>query len=301
MATGNTLRKPGLLVYFCGLGTTLLTLWMVMYMNDGGENIMGWYGNGIIPVGALIVGVLSGLGYALGSRFLQVKLSRGFVMGMIATGVLDYVALQYQNYTHALEKYHISESRLSFAEYFQKEAENMVFKSSRSSSQDEGNALGKGGYFYKLLELIGFTGGSVVPSMMVFGMPYCRRCQVYLKKNRVGFINSTQPWSAVRKLKRAEREAALRQCNGEVQQRANSFFQHVAQVPLQDTLAAMDHLELLNKGATARVTVTLKKCPKCDSHHLDMMLNTYAVNKKAAHAALGKMDKTASEHDLPVA
>ncbi|MDB6004682.1 MAG: hypothetical protein JWR15_1669, partial [Prosthecobacter sp.] len=96
--SSKPLRQPGLLVYLCGLGTSALALWLVQLANDHGENIMGWYANGIIPAGALIVGMASGLGYAIGSRVLNVKLSKAFVAGMITTAVVDYFAAQYLTY-----------------------------------------------------------------------------------------------------------------------------------------------------------------------------------------------------------
>ena len=52
------LRQPGLIVYCCGLATSALVLWLVNLMNDHGVNIMGWYLNGIIPGGALLVGMV---------------------------------------------------------------------------------------------------------------------------------------------------------------------------------------------------------------------------------------------------
>ena len=91
-ASNQSLRQPGLIVYLCGLGTSALALWLVQIANDNGENIMGWYANGIIPAGALLVGIASGLGYAIGSRVLNVKLSKAFVFGMITTAIIDYFA-----------------------------------------------------------------------------------------------------------------------------------------------------------------------------------------------------------------
>ena len=47
----------------------------------------------------------------------------------------------------------------------------------------------------------------------------------------------------------------------------------------------------LDKGAVALVTVTLKKCPTCDSHHMDFSLQHSTVDKRVARASLLTVDK----------
>ena len=128
-AVSKPLRQPGLIVYFSGLGTSALVLWLVHYLNASQQfNIMGWYVNGILPAGALGVGVLSGLGYAIASRYLQVKLTRGFIIGMLTTAVLDYIAAQYLTYTQILDQFHLSADRYSFLDYIRQICERMAFK-----------------------------------------------------------------------------------------------------------------------------------------------------------------------------
>ena len=103
MASGG-LRQPGFVVYLCGLGTSILALGAVELLNNSGTNIMGLYANGVIPAGALIVGIGSGLGYAIASRVLQVKLLTPFIVAMVFTALVDYGAAQYLTYQNLLEK-----------------------------------------------------------------------------------------------------------------------------------------------------------------------------------------------------
>jgi hypothetical protein len=172
-------RSPGLLVYACGVATTAVVVLLVQAMNGAGINAMGFYVNGLLPVGAIFVGIASGVGYALGSRFLNVKLSKAFVFGMVATGVGDWFALQYLEYGSLLEQYHVSPAALGFFDYLTTTATQMSF--SRVGSSSEGSALGSFGYLFKTLELAGFALGTMVPSWTLFSMPYCRRCRLYLK------------------------------------------------------------------------------------------------------------------------
>jgi len=291
----KSLRQPGLIVYLCGLGTSALALWLVQIANDNGENIMGWYANGIIPAGALIVGIASGLGYAVGSRFLNVKLSKAFVFGMITTAIIDYFAAQYLTYLSLVERLHIPPERYGFIDYLREISEGMSFKSRNSG--EPGSPLGAWGYLYKLLEIGGYSVGAMLPSMMVFGMPYCKNCQQYLKKHRTGHLHAPEQWSVVKKLKSKERLPALQAAIQALTARANQFTAPIAAAPLAETEAAVASLDqTIQKDAAARITYTLKKCPRCDAHHLQLDLTNFTVDKKVANTTVAKIDKT----ELPV-
>ncbi len=285
------LRQPGLIVYLCGLGTSALALWLVQIANDNGENIMGWYANGIIPAGAFLVGIASGVGYAVGSRLLQVKLSKAFVLGMLTTAVVDYFAAHYLTYLSVLEVHHIPAERYGFIDYFREISEGMSFRD--KYSKEPGSPLGMWGYFYKLLEIGGYAGGAMVPSAMVFGMPYCKGCQQYLKKHRTGHLHSLEQWSVVKKLKKKERLAALQAAIQALTARANEFMAPIAAAPLTETEGAIATLDQsIQKDAAARITFVLKKCPRCDAHHLDLNLTNFTVDKKVANTNVAKIDKT---------
>ena len=289
-SSSKPLRQPGLLVYFCGIATSVLALWGVDKMNESGENIMGWYANGIIPVGALIVGVVSGLGYALGSRFLNVKLSKTFVTGMIVTGLLDYVAAQYLTYTHILEKHHLLAGQFTFLDYIRDISENMAFKSSGSNSA--GSALGAWGYLYKVLEMGGYALGCMVPSSTVFGMPYCRSCQSYLKAHKTGYMNSPEQWAEVKKLPKKERLAALQLTVQTLAQRVQEMVDKIIHSPFPETVAVVESLDAkFNKASAAYVSLVLKKYPQCDAHHIRLTLVNKTVDKKDAYAVLSSFEK----------
>src|SRR5438045_802068 len=102
------LRRPGIVVYLCGLTTSILALGAVELLNKSGTSVMGWYANGIIPAGALLVGIGSGLGYAAASRYLEVKLVRAFVGCMVATALADYLAAQYLTYANLLDQHRVA-------------------------------------------------------------------------------------------------------------------------------------------------------------------------------------------------
>lgn len=295
----KSLRQPGLIVYICGVGTSILVLWLVNYLNEKHDfNIMGWYINAIIPGGALIVGIASGLGYAAASRLLQVKLSKAFVWGMITTALFDYVAAQYVTYTHIIENLHIPQERYGFIDYIREICEGMSFRSSHSS--ESGSSLGMWGYAFKALEMGGYALGAMLPSLTVFGMPYCRKCQRYLKTYRTGHIHSPQLWSNVKKLRKKERLALLQDAVQALSERANQISDRIAETSLADTDAAVAALDsTVLKDAAARITFNLMKYPGCDAHHLSLNLFNFTADKKSATNQIGKIDKT--EPSVPVA
>jgi hypothetical protein len=292
--TGKPLRQPGVIVYLSGLGTSALVLWLVHYLNESQDfNIMGWYANGILPVGALLVGVASGLGYAVASRVLQVKLSRAFVCGMLTTAVLDYIAAQYLTYAHIIERLHVPPERFGFTDYIRHICEGMAFKDRVTGKP--GSPLGMWGYLFKLLEMAGYALGAMVPSMTVFGMPYCKKCQQYLKAHRTGHMHSPDLWSSVKKLGKKERLAALQSAIGALTARANEIAGQIAAAPLAETEAAIAALDpAARKDAAARITFSLKKCPRCDAHHVQLILHNHTADKKAAVNTIATFDKTES-------
>lgn len=292
-AVSKPLRQPGLIVYFSGLGTSALVLWLVHYLNASHQfNIMGWYVNGILPAGALGVGVLSGLGYAIASHYLQVKLTRGFVIGMLTTAVLDYIAAQYLTYTQILDQFHLSADRYTFLDYIRRICEGMAFKDEHSDKL--GSPLGAWGYLFKLLEMGGYALGAMVPSATVLKMPYCQKCQKYLLPHRIGHLRSPDSWATVKRLGRKDRQAVLQRVAGALLERVRPLAASLAVTPLAETESAIAALEMAaSNDAAARVVFTLKKCPTCDSHHVEIALFTYAVDKRPATSNVAKFDKTA--------
>lgn len=286
------LRQPGLIVYLSGLATSALALWLVHYLHESQQyNIMGWYINAIIPAGALAVGIASGAGYAIASRMLQVKLSKAFIWGMVTTAIADYFAAQYLSYSHLIEQLHVSPERFTFIDYLREMCEGMAFNDRRSG--EPGSPLGLWGYLFKLLELTGYVLGALFPSLTVFGMPYCKSCQQYLKNHRTAYIHSPAQWSVVKKLKKKERQTALQEAIQALGEQANDIAGSIAGAPLAETEAAMASLDpQLQKDAAANMSFLLKKCPQCEAHHLSLTLTNFTVDKKVNSSSYSQIDKT---------
>lgn len=291
MANPTSLRRPGLIVYLSGVGTSCLVLWLVEIINNQGENIMGWYANGIIPAGALLVGIASGVGYAIGARVLNVKLSKAFVLGMLTTGLFDYLAAQWITYLNVLERFNASSDNYSFGSYLRDICENMSFQ--RSGSKEAGSPLGAFGYVFKGLEMLGFSFGTMIPCAILRGMPYCMGCQRYLKKNATARLFSAVLTTAIKQLPRKERASAVQKAVEEINTRGLALLQKVSTLPLDATLAALKEAseEPIEKS-TARIQIRLSKCPECDAHHIATELHVINEKGKPGQGSLPALDKT---------
>lgn len=289
MAT-RSLRQPGLVVYLSGLATSILALAAVEFLNKSGTNIMGWYANGIIPVGALLVGVGSGLGYAVASRLLHVKIVGGFIVGMVVTALVDYLAAQYITYMNLLEQHRVPAEVYPFTQYVRDICEKMVFVS--SGSKTPGSEMGVFGYFFKLLEMAGYVVGATVPSLVVGNLPYCKSCQKYLTKHRVAYFSSPMLWSLVKKLSKKEREPALQAAIAPLMEQATQLCQSMAPTSLNDTVAMLAELDAKPAPDTAaHIAITVLKCPTCEAHVVRMNLVNYQVDKQVANNVIFTLDK----------
>ena len=293
MEKSRVSRQPGWIVYLCGFATSVLALYLVHLAANHDEHIMGWYGYGIIPFGALLVGVASGLGYAFGSYWMNVKLWKGFILGMMATAVVDYVAAQYITYLDVLEQVHASSENYSFAQYIRDMCENMSF--SRSGSKESGSPLGVLGYVFKVLEMAGYTAGAVVPSLVLMGLPYCKTCQFYLRKNKTHFIPASMTKSAWKDLAKNQKTPVLEQQLQAIVQQAIQVSEQVTHTPYDITMEVWSALPAAEpKEAVGWVQLLVKKCPQCEAHHLNVLLVNNTVSRDKGQTLLADVDKTAA-------
>jgi len=295
------LKQPGVIVYLCGIATSVLTIFAVKWGNAHDFYPMGWFVNGILPAGAILIGIVSGVGYAAGSRLLHVKLGGWFLALMFATGVIDYFAVQYLTYTSVIDAARVPSEAYPFIDYLRDNAEQMSFRDRHDRNQ-HGSPLGLWGYCFRLLIVLGFAIGAMIPSLVVFGMKYCHRCQVYLRNHRIGYFRSPESWTEVKALAKAERQTALEQIGAAIVARAEQFAQAVSETNFEQTDALMRELDpQAPRDSAAHVLVTLMKCPHCDAHHLSGSLSTYNASNENASAQLFVLDKTQIRPPRPAA
>ena len=79
-------------VLFAGLATTALALFGVYAVNAASDEffIMGWYAAYVIPIGAMLVGLVASSGYGLASWLQGGRISSFMLWGIVAMQALAY-------------------------------------------------------------------------------------------------------------------------------------------------------------------------------------------------------------------
>src|SRR2546425_515377 len=58
MESRPTVRQPGLIVFLCGLATSLITLYLINVLEDHVTSVMCWYANKVIEIAGFAAGVM---------------------------------------------------------------------------------------------------------------------------------------------------------------------------------------------------------------------------------------------------
>src|SRR5262245_58386599 len=186
-------RTPYLLVLQCGITTSVLALAGVYWLNKNATDfhIMGWYANYVIPVGALIVGLVAGSGYGIASWVTGVRISRRLLWTVVLLQSVAYIGAEYVEYRDVIKEIEQRGMGLvqrqdlpSFLEYYDLKARSFAWK--KQQGNGVGDPLGGWGYFFVLLGAAGFIGGGLIAPAVLFAVPYCDRCQRYMTRRVLG-------------------------------------------------------------------------------------------------------------------
>jgi len=186
------------LVLICGLITTTLALTGVYLLDTSGADfhIMGWYANYVLPVGAIIVGVVAASGYGLASWFSGIKITRSLLWIVLALQLFAYFGAQYIEFHNRHLVHRRDGSSVGFTEYFDRSARMMAWK---QKDGEIGQPLGAWGYAVRVLEVLGFVGGGLIVPLILRKSPYCEACQRYMRTRQLGFVPASVPPKKVKK------------------------------------------------------------------------------------------------------
>jgi len=174
-------------VIISGLITTALALAGVYVLDIAASdfNIMGWYADYILPVGALIVGLIAASGYGLASWLSGVKITRSLLLIVLVLQLAAYFAAQYIAFRNMHLVHRADHSPVGFFEYYDLVARTIAWKQDNGSL---GKPLGLWGYGVRALEVIGFVGGGLIVPALLRKAPYCADCQRYMKTKGLALI-----------------------------------------------------------------------------------------------------------------
>ena len=248
-----------------GVASTALSLVGVFFLSRSGTNIMGWYANYILPVGALVVGMVASSGYGIAAWLLGCKISGRLVWSVVALLLCGYAAAHYLEFRLLISDDAIGDDGMpfSFWSYFDFATRNFRWE----EHGKEGDALGLLGYGLRGLELCGFLGGGALIPLALRKKPYCDACARYKRSPLVAILPAGEKPGFLGRAQagEAERGAALLQG---ARQGLNAIFVAArTREPLATREAMNLHGPLRHKRTTeklaARIRVYLVHCPTC--------------------------------------
>jgi hypothetical protein len=279
-------RRVGgaLLVLVAGVVTTVLALLGVWWLDNNTKDfhIMGWYGDYVIPAGAMIVGFAAGSGYGIASYLTGLRIRRGLLLAVLALQLGGYAGAQYMEFRSLTREGPLVDETgetLSFARFYHIRATSFAW----DNHGHPGEPLGGWGYFFLGLGVVGFALGGVFAPAILMKMPYCEGCSLYMKSRSLAWVPAS-----VRARRVSKKDVAAQAAYAEEQERAaagaSGVLTRVSELAARgDGLAIRavlaDHpsgggeVRRINR-LPARLRVRLVRCRQCGGGHIQPAMVT---------------------------
>ncbi|MBK9579391.1 MAG: hypothetical protein IPK50_17985 [Fibrobacterota bacterium] len=179
-------KRTGFRVIGSGIITSAATMVLLFLLSANVDdfNIMGWYAFLVFPVGALLVGLVSGSGYGISSWILGVRNSKRVFWVIAGIQVFVYFLAEYIQFSSQGIRYTSGEP-VPFWTYYDIVVRSGVMKIGHGSN---GFELGYLGYFFNAIEIVGFSAGGIIGCGLLAKKPYCLNCEKYMKSNVIAKI-----------------------------------------------------------------------------------------------------------------
>jgi hypothetical protein len=272
------------LVLMAGAVTTALALLGVWWLDNNTTDfhVMGWYGDYVIPAGALLVGLAAGSGYGVASYLTGFRIRRSLLLAVLALQLGAYAGAQYLEFrslTREAPLVGADGQELTFVQYYHLQAISFAW----DDHGRRGEPLGEWGYFFLGLGVIGFALGGVLAPAILMKVPYCERCALYMKTRTLALV----PASAARR-RFSKRDAAARAAFDDEQSRAASnasaLLERIAGLASRGdgvgVRSALSDYPARGAGARrvgrlpARLRFALARCRQCSAGHLQPSMIT---------------------------
>jgi hypothetical protein len=274
--------KPYFIVLMSGVLTSAATLAGVYWLgkNTNDFHIMGWYANYIIPVGAILVGIAAASGYAVASWLTGTRISRNLLLAVLVLQTGAYVMAEYVEYRDVMDNLRqrglIIGPEPSFLAYYDFKARSFAWNKPGPGNQP-GQPLGGWGYVFVLLGAAGFILSGLIAPAVLYAVPYCERCQRYMKTKLLGVLPASVPEKKIAKRDLEAQEAHAR----EQEQAALNADEAVARLQaaiaegrtdtIQQELLAAGTIKA-NEKLPRRVRVSLTWCKSCQEGRIILAL-----------------------------
>lgn len=271
-------EKPWFPVLIAGLITTGLTLFGLHMINvtdvKGEFNIMGWYANYIIPVGAIIVGLIAGSGYGLVSWFMGIKFNRYLLLGVMALQILAYFAAQYIEYQDIIRHFKgmaifdksgaVKLPIPGFFEYYDEAARSLYWKGKYDTSP---TPLGAWGYSIRLLEVAGFVFGGAIAPIVLAKHPFCEQCQRYMNGKALTVVPADIPSKFLQKKDESAKASAATEAEKTIE-RLKQLAVEGRTVEFKSLIQELDSQKKESDKLDFRYHIGVVRCRNCKKGYL---------------------------------
>jgi len=249
------------MVLAAGLATTALAVGLMYLVTSPTSLFLGSYELDIIPGGAMIIGFLSSIGYALGSRRTGVRMSHVMigVVGALLVGSY-FVALRVESL--AIGVVHEKNPPIGVVE---DDADSYGVETDETALDEPPGAYTRPRY--KLLECIGFVLSGLIVPLTLLRVPYCKKCKMYLKRRKLG----TFPAGNLARAGRTRKKEPEPPKDPDAPRTGLDLVHHLVDLAKQGDTAAFGST-LAAHGTSARkarkqkrwVVLILYRCPRCN-------------------------------------
>lgn len=262
--SGNRTAIP---VIVAGLITTGLALFGVWAANQASDtfNIMSWYGYYIIPIGAILVGLVAGSGYGIASWVTGVRISRTLLLVVVGLQVTAYFLAQYIEFKHLLAMYP-NAADMSFFEFF--DSSTRAFAWTRKDGST-GSSLGGWGYLWRCLEIAGFGFGGLIVPLILKAKPYCQTCQRYMRTKAMGLLPAGVLPKKIKK-KDLNGRSEFDEANQNAWNKGMLMLEDIRKAaqegrhePIKSILDEQRGAQKEISKLTTRISISLSYCPSC--------------------------------------
>lgn len=272
----TTPKKPkrASLVIAAGVASTVLILFLVYILDASNANInpMGWYADYVIPVGAILIGLIASSGYALVAWLTGLKIRRGLLVAIVLLQIGGYFSAKYTEFAVQGPLVHQDTGeRVGFFEYFHATTVNMAWKDDHDKM---GQPLGGLGYAVRFGEIVGFILGTLIAPFALSKRPYCDPCEQYMKSSSLVLLPASNTKAGHLFGKKAIAMTAQQVMeNGMTDVVELVSLATAGDVPgFTAKLAALAPARGQAKKLSRRIDVRLVHCPHCSAGRLDVML-----------------------------
>lgn len=260
----------GLLIIASGLVTSAMALGLVYALGRADFSVMMFYLNYVIPIGAILVGLAAGSGYAVATWLQNIKITAAACWLIVILQLGSYLVAEYIGFAHARAT-HEDGRLMGFWEYFDAVTRSFAWKGDDGKL---GNPLGAWGYGLRALEVSGFVFGGLLGALILRAKPYCEGCRRYMKTQKLGFIAASVPKRKVHK-KDIEAVRQYQEEQDQAQLRAQVAVDELAAAAAADDgdrfvqiLGTMAVTPKVNKKLSSSYSLEVVHCPACAGGYL---------------------------------